>query len=126
METSAPNGPTVLILEDDDLTRSSLRRVLAARGFRVVGAATGHDAVDVCRHQSIDVLLCDLVLPDAHGIAVAAEIHGLRPNLKIVFMSGYGDDPTVRATAALQGIELLEKPFTNADLTLKLQTALAS
>jgi DNA-binding response OmpR family regulator len=119
---------TVLILEDDELTRSSLGRVLAGRGFHMLGAANGREALELCmRHsQPIDLLLCDLVLPDTDGLTVAAEIRALRPQIKIVFMSGFADGDTVCAEAEARGIEILEKPFTNADLTLKIQTVLTA
>jgi DNA-binding NtrC family response regulator len=120
------HGVTVLILEDDALTRSSLGRVLAGRGFHVLGAANGREALEVCvRHsQPIDLLLCDLVLPDTDGLTVAAKIQALRPQIKIVFMSGFSEGETVCEEAEARGIEILEKPFTNADLTLKIQAAM--
>ncbi|MCU1281292.1 MAG: putative multi-sensor signal transduction histidine kinase [bacterium] len=119
---------TVLIVEDDQLTRNSLRRVLAGRGYRVLEAATAEGARELCRHggEPIDVALCDVMLPDAHGLLVAAELRALRPSLRVILMSGYADYTMVREQSVALGIALLEKPFSNADLTLRIKSALAA
>ncbi len=102
---------TILLVEDEDSVRSLLRMVLRAKGYDVLEARNGHDAIWVAeQHEGvIHLLVTDLVMPRMGGRALADVLSKARPGLRVLFVSGYVADP---ADAALEeGVAFLQKPF---------------
>jgi PAS domain S-box-containing protein len=120
-----PGSETVLIVEDRDDVRLLIREVLELNGYRVLEAASGEEAVRViegCR-DPIDLLVTDVVLPQASGQELADRLTALRPNARVLFVSGYGPEEIVQ-----QGLRLpahfLQKPFTPQRLAQKAREVL--
>jgi signal transduction histidine kinase len=113
---------TVLVVEDDAGIRELTAKMLRRRGHEVLSAADGDQARDICERYggSIDVLLSDIVMPGMNGPAVAAMLTRIRPEMKVVFMSGYTDDAAVRHGIMNQDIPFLRKPFTPEELASKI------
>jgi DNA-binding NtrC family response regulator len=121
MLQESPMGPpepacrTILLVEDDDIVRRLLRRVLSREGHEVLDAA---DAQEGLRHLrwhdgEIDVLLTDLVLPGGmSGVDLALAAPALRPAIKLLCMSGYGEEVSVDLGALPEGAAFIQKPFT--------------
>ena len=115
---SSPPGPTVLVVEDEDLLRAGIRRLLQNEGFNVLEAADGATALQMLEDTPPDhvaLVLTDLRMPVMDGRQLAAALARRRPSLPIVFMSGF--------TAQLMDLRLvspslafLAKPFRNEDL----------
>ena len=84
------------------------RRILEARGYTVVAAANGAEALEVARGRDVDLLVTDLVMPVVGGRELAARLRAERPSLPALFMSGYAGD----AGALPADVPLLRKPFT--------------
>ena len=111
-------GPTVLLVEDETPLRTSIRRVLQTEGYRVLEAENGAAALQLLEGPAtpeVALVLTDLRMPVMDGRQLAAALARLRPNLPIVFMSGY--------TAQLMDMRLispdlafLAKPFRNEEL----------
>ncbi|MBI4545823.1 MAG: PAS domain S-box protein [Gemmatimonadetes bacterium] len=119
-------GETVLLVEDEDAVRSLARRVLERRGYTILEARTGAQALDLARQYNgaIHLLLTDIMLPQMSGHELAGQVAEVRPGLKTLYMSGYG---TVDATALPvieAGRDFVEKPFTPATLARKVREAL--
>src|ERR1044072_6579804 len=91
MTRPAPRGERVLVVEDDDAVRRLVVEVLRGAGYAVEEAADGDDALGLAGSLagSLDLLLCDVVLPDKSGVEVAQQIAELRPNVRTLFMSGH-------------------------------------
>jgi signal transduction histidine kinase len=90
-----PKGTgTILLVEDEDEVRLLIKQMLRAGGFVVLEAADQKHAVEICRNlnQVIDVMLTDVVMPRISGPQLAATVHTIRPNLKVIYMSGYPRD----------------------------------
>lgn len=106
-------GETVLVVEDDASVRQVTVRVLVQAGFRVLEATSLVQAVKLTRAHSgaIDLLLTDLMLPDGTGGDVAERIAELRPEIRVLYCSGYTDDPALRRGISEHEIEFLSKPF---------------
>ncbi len=124
---SAPGaGETVLLVEDEDAVRAAARRVLLGAGYRVLEARTGYDALALSdgTQRRIDLLLTDLVMPQMSGHELAQRLRRLRPGISMLYMSGYGNDATVRAAIAEGQAPFLEKPFDAARLRRSVRTAL--
>ena len=122
-----PRGTeTVLLVEDEASVRSSVARALTRHGYRVVEARHGLDAIARLEdHEGrIDLVLTDLVMPEMGGRDLAERLHAARPDLPILFMSGY-DARAVETHGALpDGAALVEKPFTIETLLRQVRTAL--
>jgi PAS domain S-box-containing protein len=118
----------VLLAEDDRAVRRLLSSDLRRRGFTVLEARHGGEALDICRHHSgpIDLLLTDVVMPIMNGVDLVAEATSIRPNLAVLFMSGHPE----RAGVGLdpqgpQAARLIMKPFSPAAVADRINEALA-
>lgn len=112
--TPAPaNVRTILVLDDDDALRSTVRRVLELYDYEVLEAADAQAAFQVIDEHpgSIDLILCDLVLPGLGGREAASTMVARRPDAKLLFMSGYSSAGSFRGELEKSGTEFLPKPF---------------
>jgi len=80
---------TVLLVDDDDLARESLTRLLEAHGCRVHVAASALEAMRILAQEHVDVLFTDIIMPDQDGIELAKQAKLLRPDLRVMFATGY-------------------------------------
>ena len=112
----------VLLVEDEADVRVLAEAYLESFGYTVISAADGATAMAaLAANPRIDLLLSDIILPGAmDGIAIAAQVRASRPEIKIVYMSGYAPDPEM----LLPGTELIKKPFLRADLSRVVRSAL--
>ncbi len=115
---------TLLVAEDEAGVRRFVRRVLETAGFTVLEAADGDAAAELfeARSDEIDLVLTDLVMPGRSGTDLAAVVRARRPDLPVVFMSGYAGDLPVDDVDGADGV--LGKPFTMAELVARVQTTL--
>jgi PAS domain S-box-containing protein len=112
----------VLVVEDDPLVRGMARRALAEAGFEVCEAANGEEALSVAAAEPrLDAVLTDLAMPVIGGQELARRLQVQRPELPVVFMSGYTDDEVVRRGLLERGAPFLEKPFSPEVLARTLQ-----
>lgn len=124
VEVSIPTGEvhggseTILVVEDEALVRDVTRAMLERRGYHVLIANDGEHAWGVAAAHvgPIDLLLTDVIMPRANGRRVAERLRLVRPNVRVVYMSGYTEDAIVHHGVLEAGIVLLEKPFTERDL----------
>ena len=119
---------TVLVAEDEDAVRSLACRVLRKHGFNVLEASNGAHAIDVARNHDgvIHLLLSDLVMPQLGGRELAEQLMAARPNIKVVFMSGYSSDTLMQRGINHAQVGFLEKPFTPNALVSKIRELLSS
>jgi two-component system cell cycle sensor histidine kinase/response regulator CckA len=117
---------TILVVEDEPALREVVRRTLHAAGYTVLTAACGEDALRTCEQHAgaLHLLLVDVVMPRMSGKALADELTGERPTLKVLYMSGYTNDAIVHRGVLDAGTNFLGKPFTTADLTRKVRRVL--
>jgi DNA-binding NtrC family response regulator len=122
------NRGTILIADDDSAVLILIKTILTAAGYRVVLAAEGADAIHLARqkHLRIDLALLDIRMPGIHGTQLADEILSVRPNARVLFMSGYVDEEIIRIKMLDEYAGFLPKPFKTADLLESVRTALES
>jgi len=116
-------GETVLVVEDEPAIREVTRRILARSGYHVLTAASAREAIEIATSAGgdIDVLLTDVVMPHMLGKEAADRIRAFRPDVKVLFMSGYTQGLLDTQGVAEAGVNLIEKPFTEASLLAKLR-----
>jgi two-component system, cell cycle sensor histidine kinase and response regulator CckA len=110
-DSNHSSGGTILVVEDDPLVRSIARRALVEAGFRVLEAANGREALALASETPVDAVLTDLAMPELGGRELARRLQEIRPDVPVVFMSGYTDDDVMRRGLLDQGVPFLEKPL---------------
>jgi two-component system CheB/CheR fusion protein len=125
----APKGAAevVLLVEDEDLVRKLASRILEDRGYVVLEARDGHEGLDVCESHpgKIDLLLSDVVMPELGGRDLAERILAMRPDIKVLFMSGHTQDVILKE-GVKAGTPFLQKPFAPTELAHKVREVLDS
>jgi signal transduction histidine kinase len=122
-----PGGTeTILLVEDEHTVRRLAKDVLESNGYRVIEAASGKDAIRLAEDHpdSIDLLLTDVVMPEMGGRELAGRLTSLRPEIEVLFMSGYTDSTFFDHDVLEGGINFIQKPFTPEALALKAREAL--
>jgi len=117
---------TILLVEDENLLRNLIQEVLSASGYEVLEASSGPEALRLFEeHQGpISLLLTDVVMPRMSGQVLAERLRLARPELKVLYMSGYTDDAVVRHGVQAAEVAFIQKPFSPHQLTRKVQELL--
>ncbi|HEY3382530.1 MAG TPA: PAS domain S-box protein [Vicinamibacterales bacterium] len=116
----------VLLVEDEDAVRNLVRTLLEADGHVVLEARSGEDAIKLSRKHSgpIHLLLTDTVMPGMNGCDLAGRLAPRRPEMKVLYMSGYPDDVMLRYQVQDRGAAFLQKPFERHVLARKVREVL--
>ncbi|MDD5543213.1 MAG: PAS domain S-box protein [Acidobacteriia bacterium] len=117
-----PATETILVVEDEMGVRSLIQSVLAAKGYTVLEADDGIEALKLNENHpgTIDLLLTDLVMPRMSGRELAEHLSPKRPEMKVLFMSGYTADSVVYTGALESTLNFIQKPFTTKELSQKI------
>jgi CheY-like chemotaxis protein len=117
---------TVLLVEDQAETRSVIRETLHRRGYAVIDAANGVEAVEKARQHKdpIHLLLTDVVMPEMSGRRIAEILDAERPGIRVIYMSGYTDDAIVHHGILDAGLAFMQKPFAAEALLRKVREVL--
>ena len=121
-----PRAETILVIEDEEDVRNMIVRALGRRGYTVLQAAHGEEALALAKESShrIDLLVTDIVMPGMRGTEVARQMQELIPGLKVVYMSGYTDNALFHQKVLDSGSSFIQKPFTIEMLEEKVRLAL--
>jgi CheY-like chemotaxis protein len=114
---------TVLVAEDEDAVRQIIEKALQARGYTVMVARGGTEALAIAgRHAGqIDLLVTDVVMPDMNGRALSERLTHVRPTIKTLYLSGYTDDAILHHGVLEEGVAFLQKPFSLGALARKVR-----
>jgi CheY-like chemotaxis protein len=126
-ERVAPRGEeTILVVEDEESLRSVTREFLSNKGYQVIVAEDFQRAVEACENngRQIDLLMTDVVLPGASGPKLADRLAVSRPDMKVLFVSGYTADALVHGDLHRTDFAFLSKPFSLNTLARKIRTIL--
>src|SRR4051794_17820281 len=120
----SPVNESILLIEDDGRIREIVERGLRARGFRVASAADGVSGVALARTGSFDLVLLDLVLPDAHGLVVLRALRALEARMPVVALTAL-DDMDAKVQGLDAGVDdYVTKPFSIEELGARIRARL--
>jgi two-component system cell cycle sensor histidine kinase/response regulator CckA len=120
-EPARSGSETILLVEDEEIVRTLIQRMLEEAGYRVLIAANGHDALTLAEAANFDLVLTDVVMPHMSG----SELIGrLDPRIPVLFISGYTAELVEQHRVLDPGTNLLQKPFTAVELTRKIRELL--
>jgi CheY-like chemotaxis protein len=125
--TALPRGgETILVVEDEPLVRRLTGRVLAAQGYSVLEASDGLEAIRIAESHPgpIHLLATDVVMPRLGGLELSRTLLASRPELRVIFMSGYTDQHVREGLSSMAKVDLLAKPFTVNTLTERVRALL--
>jgi two-component system cell cycle sensor histidine kinase/response regulator CckA len=116
----------VLLVEDEDAVRSFAARALGTRGYQVLEASTGAEALEVFEehHGDVDLVVSDVVMPEMDGPTLMKQLRQDNPDIKIIFISGYAEDAFRRNLAENEHFMFLQKPFDLKQLAAAVKSAL--
>jgi two-component system cell cycle sensor histidine kinase/response regulator CckA len=117
---------TILLVEDEDVLRSLLAKFMRLHNYTVLEARHGDEALLICEQYqgSIQLMVTDVVMPQMSGRVLADRIRSLRPETKVLYMSGYTEDEVVQRGVADLSVSFLQKPFKPIDLARQVQAVL--
>jgi two-component system cell cycle sensor histidine kinase/response regulator CckA len=117
---------TILLVEDAALLRAMTRQLLEERGYTVLEAGDGNEALEIAGgyKATIALLLTDAVLPKISGPSLAETLLQLRPNIKVLYVSGYASVGIIDSDVLKPGTALLRKPFAVEELAKKVRQVL--
>ena len=122
IETTS-GSETVLLVEDEGVVRTLVRSTLAQRGYRVLEAQNGNQALEIADHHQgpLHLLLTDVILPGMNGRELAEQLRGRRPETRVLYISGYTEETIARQGVLAPGVGFLQKPFTLEALARKVR-----
>ena len=118
---------TILIVEDDEAIRTVTAAILRSLGYQIYPMASSNEALEMfagAHAPPFELLLSDIVMPGMGGRELADRLRAVKPGLKVLFMSGYVDDPVILKAVQDAAVPFLEKPFTREALAKKVRDAL--
>jgi two-component system cell cycle sensor histidine kinase/response regulator CckA len=119
-------GETVLVVDDEAAVRSAVWEILQPTGYIVLEAGSGDEALQICagREGPIHLLLTDVMMPGMSGPELAQLLARMRPEMRVLYMSGYSDNALIRCGVVEEGTAFLQKPFTPDALAHKVREVL--
>ncbi len=120
-------GETLLLADDEELVREAASGVLQRLGYQVVAVADGEDALNVVREQgdAIDLVLLDLIMPNMGGIEAAKQIRAVKPDMPILFITGFDLNETLDKRLDMAQADVVTKPFDIGELSRAIRRLLA-
>src|SRR5947207_4890397 len=115
---------TILVVDDEDGVRESVREVLNDEGYRVVDTADGTRVLDIIKSERPDLVLLDIWMPQLDGIGLLKEIKIQEPDINVVMVSGHGNIHTAVTATKFGAFDFIEKPVSLDGLLLTVQRAL--
>jgi PAS domain S-box-containing protein len=114
----SPKGETILVVEDEDALCEVARRIFARNGYHVITAESGPEAIEIVRafQGDIHLLVTDVVMPQMLGKEVSERIRAIKPDIEVLFMSGYARRVLTSQGMLDPNVALVEKPFTEGEL----------
>ena len=129
IESSKPEHgtETILVVEDEESVRNIILTILENCGYSVFEAKNGYEALQLSiflKERPIDILITDVVMPGVSGLEIAEQLSAQRPDMKVLYISGYTDDAVINHGLLKDEINFLQKPFTPKSLARKVRELL--
>ncbi|HEU5220301.1 MAG TPA: response regulator [Gemmatimonadales bacterium] len=118
---------SILLVDDDDLSRGAVHKMLERAGFQVYSTGDGQGAIDRYRETPSDLVITDLIMPDIDGLEVIQQLRRLNPAVRVLAISGGGRveaEEYLSVARKFGAVEVLSKPFTGQELKKAVESAL--
>lgn len=109
---------SVLIVDDEEMMRDLLKRILSRGGFEIITASSGNEALKKLATNQVDLVISDIKMPGMDGFELLKEIRSNYPDLSVIMMTAFGDTYTVKDALLLGADEYVTKPFKSHEITL--------
>jgi DNA-binding NtrC family response regulator len=119
------NGKNLLVVDDEEVIRKGMRRILEAEGYQIATSASGRTAIEKIQEQDFDVVITDLKMPGMDGIEVLKTIKILQPEVPVIIITGYSTVDTAVDAMKNGAFDYIAKPFTSGLIIDKVQKAIA-
>lgn len=117
------SGPKILIVDDEERFRKTMRKLLAVRGFDAATAGGAREALQELQRHDYDVVILDVRMPDMSGIDALSEIKKIDASIEVIIMTGYASMDTAGEITRLGGYDYLLKPYDLDELIDKIEGA---
>jgi len=114
---------TILVVDDEEMLRKILSKILTKEGYNVHLASTGHEALEILRREKIDLLITDVKMPEMDGFDLLKTVKIDYPQIGIIVMTAFGDAYTVRDALLLGADEYITKPFKSFEIVMVIERA---
>ncbi|MBW2589391.1 MAG: response regulator [Deltaproteobacteria bacterium] len=120
------NGERILLVEDEEVVMNLLAEMLSGKGYKVFSATNAREALDIFEKEkgAFDLVFSDVVLPDIRGLKLVEQLLKQKPEIRILFTSGYSDEKSDWQTIKQLGYSYIQKPFTSYDMLKTVKEAL--
>jgi len=126
MDEHAATGETVLVVEDEPVVRAVILEMLSEQGYRTLEAVDGRSGLKILRSgKQIDLLVTDVGLPGMNGRQLADQARETRPDLKILFITGYAESVAISEGFLQPGMEMITKPFDLDNLARRIRAMIS-
>ena len=124
-DSASSGSETILLVEDEVALRAPMRRGLEKEGYTVLEAGDAKEALQICESYdgTIELMVTDLVMPGMDGLELGGKVTDLRPDMKVLYTSGYSEDVITRDGVTEAG-DFLQKPYTPSDLGQRIRQLL--
>ncbi|MEW5994286.1 MAG: response regulator [Candidatus Zixiibacteriota bacterium] len=114
---------SILIVDDEEMMRNLLDRILSREGYQVVTAGDGVAALEVLKSRKIDIIVSDMKMPRMNGFELLKAVKQDYPDIGVIIMTAYGDTYTVKDALLLGADEYITKPFKSFEISLIVERA---
>jgi DNA-binding response OmpR family regulator len=125
-QSSSPSSATILVVDDNKDMVEILTRLLSRYGLQALHAYSGSECLDIVRHNTVDVIVLDVMMPGMNGLEVCAALKELETAPPVILLTAKDDLSTRAAGMALGVSEFVVKPVNNRDLLARIQTQLST
>lgn len=117
------NNVTILVVDDEEMMRDLLDKILSHEGYNIITAFDGVDALEKLSNQKIDIVISDMKMPRMNGFELLKNVKSDYEGLGIIIMTAYGDTYTVKDALLLGADEYITKPFKSYEISLVVERA---
>jgi two-component system, NtrC family, response regulator PilR len=114
---------SVLIVDDEQMMRNLLEKILIREGYKILSAENGAEALEILQLQSVDIVISDIKMPRMNGFDLLKVLKEEHPDIGVIMMTAYGDTYTVKDALLLGADEYITKPFKSHEISLVVERA---